>query len=559
MGGSYIGRPAPELTVVESQEGSDLKLRCADTTYLAAIAEDGEIYLNGYNMHPLEKGDFTVNLDNSTLTIAKNKLEVGENTICISVGGYQDKEMKVDYGKTVEETVLEVEAGNVGEEVTVTVAGENATGDIWEYLEEVKLTYPGGTEKNVLPDGDESVYKEIGYEISGKHLILGKDLFTQPGEYQVTITAEYYDTTTVKFTVVDGTSTETKPVPQYDKVECELDTSWRTKYTFVFTSSHNDDIEAWIDAVNKVAVNGTEYSYGAGDPYFTTGTTDHQIILHGDTPFTEGDNTVVISAEDYEDLTLTVGKDGTIGGDAGENPEEPGEDQAAPKAESLDFVDQSFWDDYYRLKFDLTEDDASAYLQAITSIEIDGEACEKVQSFRQDTNSYKFSKDESYGGAEQFIDFTADCFAVTDKSYTVEIIADGYETLTLSIKNNNLVDGDEPTEPEENKEAPSVKSLVFKKQMLSSYYRLSFDLSETDASAYLNVITSIEIDGNSCKMVSGFWGEKNAYKFSNDEAYGGRENQFIDFTEDCFSGDGEHTLTISADGYKTLTYTYPAQ
>lgn len=66
-------------------------------------------------MHPLEKGDFTVNLDDSTLIIPGEKLEVGENTIRISAGGYQDKEMKVDYGKTVEETVLEVEAGNVGE------------------------------------------------------------------------------------------------------------------------------------------------------------------------------------------------------------------------------------------------------------------------------------------------------------------------------------------------------------------------------------------------------------------------------------------------------------
>lgn len=453
MGGSYIGRPAPELTVVKSQEGSDLKLRCADTTYLAAIAEDGEIYLNGDNMHPLKKGDFTVNLEDATLTIAKNKLEVDENTIRISVGGYQDKEITVDYDKTVEKTDLEVKAGNVRETVTVTVAGENATGDIWKYLKEVKLTYPGGTEeKNVLPDGQESFSEKIGYEISGKDLILGKDLFTQAGKYQIAVTAEYYGTKTVEFTVGDG----------------------------------------------------------------------------------------------------------TIGGDTGENPEEPGEDQAAPTAESFGFVDEFFGDDYYRLKFNLTEDDASAYLQAITSIEIDGEACEKVQSFWQDTNSYKFSKDESYGGAEQFIDFTADCFAVTDKIYTVEIIADGYETLTLKIENNSLVDGDEPTEPEENKAAPSVKSLVFKNQMLSSYYRLSFELSETDAAAYLNAITSIEIDGNSCKMVSGFWGEKNAYKFSNDDAYGG-ENQFIDFTEDCFSGEGEHTLTIFADGYKTLTYTYPAQ
>lgn len=558
MGGSYIGRPAPELTVVESQEGSDLKLSCADTAYLAAIAKDGEIYLNG-DYNPLEKGDFTVNLDNSTLTIAKNKLEVGENTIRISVGGYQDKEIKVDYDKTVEDTVLEVKAGNVGEAVTVTAAGGNATGDIWKYLKEVKLTYPDGTEENVLPDGQESVYDEIGYEISVKDLILGKDLFTQAGEYQVTVTAEHYGTKTVKFTVGDGTSTETKPVPQYESVDCTYSSFVQTTYTFAFTPSYNAEIEAWIDAVNKVAVNGTEYSSSmVVDLYFSTNTTDQKIILHGDTPFTEGDNTVVISAEGYEDLTLTVGKDGTIGGDTGENPEEPGEDQAALTAKSLDFVNQSFGDDYYRLKFDLTEDDASAYLEAITSIKINDEACDKVGSFWQHTNSYKFSKDEYYGGAEQFIDFTADCFAEANKIYTVEIIADGYETLTLSIKNNSLVDDDTPTEPGADKEAPSVNSLVFKKQMWSSYYRLSFDLSETDASAYLNAITSIEIDGNSCKMVSSFWNDTNSYKFSNDEAYGG-DDQFIDFTEDCFSGEGEHTLTIFADGYETLTYTYPAQ
>lgn len=559
MGGSYIGRPAPELTVVESQEGSDLKLRCADTAYLAAIAKDGEIYLNGDNLNPLAQDDFTVNLKDSTLTIAKNKLEVGENTIRISAGGYQDKEIKVDYGKTVEETDLEVKAGNVSETVTVTAAGENATGDIWKYLKEVKLTYPDGTEKKVLPDGQESVFEKIGYKISDKDLILGKDLFTKAGKYQIAVTAEYYGTKTVEFTVVDGTSTETKPVPQYDKVECELDTSWQTTYTFAFTPFYNDEIEAWIKAVNKVTVNDTEYSSGMVDAlYLTTNTTDQKIILHGDTPFTEGDNTVVISAEGYEDLTLTVGKDGAIGGDAGENPEEPGEDQAAPTAESLDLVEQSFGDDYYRLKFNLKEAEAAAYLEAITSIKIDSKECGEVTNLWNETNSYKFSEDESYGGAEQFIDFTADCFTETDKIYTVEIIADGYKTLTLKIENNSLVDGDEPTEPEENKAAPSVKSLVFKNQMLSSYYRLSFELSETDAAAYLNVITSIEIDGNSCEKVSGLWNETNSYKFSNDEAYGG-DDQFIDFTEDCFSGDGTHTLTISADGYETLTYTYPAQ
>lgn len=434
MGGSYIGRPAPELTVVESQEGSDLKLSCADTAYLAAIAKDGEIYLNGDNMHPLEKGDFTVNLDDSTLIIPGEKLEVGKNTIRISAGGYQDKEIKVDYDKTVEETDLEVKAGNVGEAVTVTAAGENATGDIWKYLTEVKLTYPDGTEKKVLPDGQESVYDEIGYEISGKDLILGKDLFTQAGEYQVTVTAEHYDTKTVKFTVGDGTSTETKPVPEYKGVTCEKSAFYEVTYTFTFTPSYDKNIEAWIKAVNKVTVNGEKYSSSMVDAlYFSINATDQKIILHGDTPF-EDENTVVISAEGYEDLTLTVEKDGTIGGDAGEDPGEPGEDQAAPAVKSLDFVEPSFMSNgYYRLKFNLTEDDASAYLEAITSIKINEVECNKKEtSFSGDTNSYKFSKDEIYGGKEyQFIDFTEDCFS-GDETHTLTISAVGYKTLTYT-------------------------------------------------------------------------------------------------------------------------------
>lgn len=433
MGGSYIGRPAPELTVVESQEGSDLKLSCADTAYLAAIAKDGEIYLNG-DLYPLAQDDFTVKLKDATLTIVKDKLKVGENTIRISVGGYQDKKIEVDYGKTVEETVLEVKAGNIGEAVTVTAAGENATGDIWKYLTEVKLTYPDNTEKKVLPDGDESVYKEIGYEISGKDLILGKDLFTQAGEYQVTVTAEHYDTKTVKFTVGDGTSTETKPVPEYKGVTCEKSAFYEVTYTFTFTPSYDKNIEAWIKAVNKVTVNGEKYSSSMVDAlYFSINATDQKIILHGDTPF-EDENTVVISAEGYEDLTLTVEKDGTIGGDAGEDPGEPGEDQAAPAVKSLDFVEPSFMSNgYYRLKFNLTEDDASAYLEAITSIKINEVECNKKEtSFSGDTNSYKFSKDEIYGGKEyQFIDFTEDCFS-GDETHTLTISAVGYKTLTYT-------------------------------------------------------------------------------------------------------------------------------
>ena len=132
-------------------------------------------------------------------------------------------------------------------------------------------------------------------------------------------------------------------------------------------------------------------------------------------------------------MTLTVGKDGTIGGDAGENPGEPGENQDAPAVKSLDFVEPSYMSNgYYRLKFNLTEDDASAYLEAITSIKINEVECNKKEtSFSGNTNSYKFSNDEAYGGDDQFIDFTEDCFS-GEGEHTLTISADDYKTLTYT-------------------------------------------------------------------------------------------------------------------------------
>ena len=64
------------------------------------------------------------------------------------------------------------------------------------------------------------------------------------------------------------------------------------------------------------------------DLYFTTFRTDQQIKLNGDTPFKDGNNTVVISAEGYEDLTLTVTKDGTLVEDSDDGTIEPEEAQA---------------------------------------------------------------------------------------------------------------------------------------------------------------------------------------------------------------------------------------
>ena len=145
-----------------------------------------------------------------------------------------------------------------------------------------------------------------------------------------------------------------KDVYKRQEVTCEKNTLFSVTYKFGFTPSYTKEIKEWIQAVNKVTVNDTTYrSSMTDDLYFSINATDQQIILHGDKPFVEGNNTVVISAAGYEDLTLTVGKDGTIGGDAGENTEVQEKEKAAPEAESLTFVNQTFGDSYYRLKFNL--------------------------------------------------------------------------------------------------------------------------------------------------------------------------------------------------------------
>lgn len=558
MGGSYIGRPAPDLKAAESVEGKDLKFYCADMDYLEAIAENGKIYINQDLLHPLQNDDFAVNRQEKNLTISKEHVQIGENIIRIAVSGYQDQELHVNYGKTLEEVTLEAAAGTAGESVTVKVSGEQATGDIWKYLKEVKLTYPDGKEKSVLPDGHETVSEKIGYQVAGKNLILGKDLFTQIGDYQLSVAAEYYGTKTVKFTVGDQESGKLKPIPNYSKVTCEKGNLAETTYTFAFAPAYQNEINEWIKAVNKVTVNGTEFdSSAAADLRFTTYATDQQLKLHGDKPFVEGNNEIVISAKGYEDLTLTVGKDGTVGEGSGKEPE-PEQDKKAPKVNTFTFVDEPFGDDYYRLHFQLDETESSAYLNAITSIKINNQPCRKVSlRFWNDKNAYKFSNDTVYGGAIQFIDFTADCFQEKETVYHVEITANGYETQNIQVKNGSLTDGESPAEPDTGINTPTVKALVFKNELLIRSYRLSFNEAEKEVAAYLRAITDIEADGKNCKEVTGLWNETAAYKFSNDESYGG-EKQFIDFSEDCFKGKDDITVKIYADGYQTLEYVYHA-
>ena len=401
-----------------------------DADYMAAVAA-GQLTLNG-NSVGLQAGKDYV-LEGNVLTL-KN-VDYGVNLLSIRTETYETARVEIERIYPVEPVELSAEDVTKGEEIVVkcTAIHENGKCDFLDHVTGVQIIAPNGYRDDVMADGVESVFEKIGYTVDTKLnvLVIGKDTLLQDcflnedgtfaaGEYQIVITAEYY-----------------------------------------------------------------------GDKVVTVNVADAQI---------EGTN-------------------------------------VTPTVAGVEYNAPAFGDKFYRVSF--LEEDVAAYLNAITSITLDGAEAKKVASFWNDTNAYKFAKDEAQGGADKFIDFTADCFA--DKTVEVVIHAEGYADLTFKVVNGKfeLV----------LTKAPEVADVVREGGVMGQYDRVSFVDDVTD---YLPAITSVTLNGKEAMKVTNLFNETNAYKFSNDDAQGGAD-KFIDFTTDCFAGTVE--VVVTATGYEPLTFT----
>lgn len=182
------------------------------------------------------------------------------------------------------------------------------TGDIWKNLQSIVLTRPDGTKKTLLPDGQESLSKKIGYTIDGASLVLGKDLFEEAGEYSVEISAQYYGVKTVKFEVEKAEENPGDNDSQLKKAPSVKETgkNYISGYT-ITVGMGNDD---WMKAITGVTVNGEAYEKGYySDNTYSLAVTDGMISLDK-AGFTENENIVVISATGYEDLEVVLDKSG---------------------------------------------------------------------------------------------------------------------------------------------------------------------------------------------------------------------------------------------------------
>ena len=169
--------------------------------------------------------------------------------------------------------------------------------------------------------------------------------------------------------------------------------------------------------------------------------------------FKSGEVKVEINVEGYEILRFTM-QDGKLKKE--ETPETPEALLNTPTVKEIKNT-SDFVGSYYRVSFAQDEKTVGAYLESAArgSILINGTTAKKVSSFFGDTNSYKFSTDPIYGGANCFIDFTEDCFK--SKEVKVEVKAPGYKDLVFYANNGVLTEKEEA--PKEIKFATLVKTV----------------------------------------------------------------------------------------------------
>ena len=539
MNGNYLGKEAPVIhltdetgnTITEIKEGMDVYLSCEDLAYLKTVAEEAKLYVNG-DYQELSNTKYALTESGRLLRLDADvfRLEKDSNTLVIKLDGYQDNTVSVPVVKDKKDVHLSVEENlKVGDAVILTNDADES-GDIWKYITKVSLKKPDGTVKNILPDGQESIWEKVGYSISEEQknqLILGKDLFDMEGEYEVTIEAAYYENQTITFEISKADQTdpgEAKEPP----AAVDGEDSWNMgAYTFRFGTDFCD----WIKNISDVSVNGKPYekgSYVYGSAKYTISETDGFVML-GNQKITEDNNKIVISAAGYEDLTFCIDKTGKLV-DETSDPDTENKETLAKPVEINGITDG----------FGLVFDDAE-WFNKITSVTVNGTGYTKVD-YDLNSNEYRTS------WILKQISLSNSAFENSEKNEVV-IEAEGYEALTVTItldQNGKISDGsngDIGNEDGEEKAAPEVSATA--KENLYDCYTVTLSGEELDD--WFAAMKSITINGTELTAVSYSWDlDQNKYLLKpNDREICIGKNSLTD---------SQNEIVISAEGYEDLTF-----
>ena len=493
-------------------EGDDVVLKfTADSSndYLSKITG---LYLNG-DWRYLGENYYTINTENNTITIKKDLLHIGENAIKIVSGGYKEQNVTFNYAKVTEGvTGLTVSADQEGKPVTITVNGSD--GDFLKNLSLVTLKQ-GDDVDNVYwygYEGSDAVYYVKSDD--NKTLTLYN---VKPGTYTVTLSAQYYDDLSTDFTMA-GTVVK-NPVPDMDIQQSVEDGVYTVKFYGVKIPNSTDytdsQIGTWKLAINKISVNGTnytEYSSFSGDPANDSteykwgyGQGSEKVLILGGSAFKTGENKVVISAKGYKDLTVTFNKSA--------------ETVTEKDTPSLSVAENGVIKDGNSYKITLTGTDLADWWKNVKKVQVDEGTAADISKVIGET-AFTLSGLES------------------NHEYTLTFTADGYKNATVKVKTPEKKSDNTDTEVKLPTTAPTVKS--------TSTYSSKYILDFSNNKAWVQKITSIKLGGSACKPVT------SADDVSSDKYYLDTENGYIYMYLSMYA---EKKLVIAADGCDKLVLT----
>lgn len=438
--GTWVGLTPPALTLVDAEgtavdvvlEGSKLILTTDDSDYFKALES---ITIND-NALPLDKDDCTISEDGKTLTIPEDNLTLGEaNKVVLYADGYKANTLSIRYNKNLENiTGLALNKASYNRSESVQITVEGSKGDFLENLTEVTVTLPDNSQQTVLTKsaGGGDYY----YTINGNVLTIvdpNGTLFSDNGEYSVSLSAQYYTMQTTEKFQVTG---DLKPTPQVTITGTVDDDN-------NLTLNFSEDDFSWRNAITSITVNGNvyaEYEGYSGTPGNSeyswsqhAGGYDGSYDLYLDNQeITEGPNTIVIKSKGYEPLTLTVNISGSSVTVEGDN--ESTDDPLAPAEQEPPAVTKTGYDAMgaFELNFDKSE--------ATTNYLSKGSFSMVVNS-----TTYAKSEDPYWLNDEFYVYEEGNSISLSNSAFTedgntiITIKADGYKDLTITIdKDGNL-------------------------------------------------------------------------------------------------------------------------
>lgn len=377
-------------TISDANEGSDVTLTFENgSDYLSKITA---LYLNG-DWRELSRDYYTI--DGNAITLKKEALTVGETSLKIVSAGYKAQEVKFTYNKATESGLsLSVADTTEGQPVVITVEGSK--GDFLKNLKSVVLTDQDNNKKTVSKqgvEGDTAIY----YSIDENNTVIRLHNITKPGKYTLQLTADYYNELNTAFTMAGSLKKVPNATPHVSFA------------TGIYSLDFGTVDSTWCNYVDSVTVNGKVYTqnsflyslsmlgdteYGWYDPSYN----GYNILNLGASAFTEDKNTVVIRSTKYgyEDLTLTITKDGKLvvdnnnNGNSGDNNSSDnnggntGTVTVPTELPKIEKTQNGSGNSYYLLTFS----NASEWLKQIKTITVDSSAYAAINSDDLHTKEY---------------------------------------------------------------------------------------------------------------------------------------------------------------------------